>query len=360
MPRKRREIPWLQIRDGVYYVYWYDEAKGRTKRISLNTRESVEAQARYASFLATGHEIFRGSDRSLGVAVALDQYHREHVVPKVVARQRAEGIIALLKRWFKNTPLQDVDIPACRAYAAARQSGELRGEDFRSSQKVAQSTVRRELGLLQAAANHAAAWKRIGAAADPPTPMPSIELPPDGQGRAVFLTKEELAVVFARAEGRLLDQMKVLYSTAARRRSVERLTRPQINLKAGTINLTSPLETENERRSKKRRPVVPLFPEIRPIVERWLIDGEKAGSQWLWIQPDDMFDDFRRHLIACGFPDRAFPHVMRHTRASHLLQDGVPIEFVARLLGDTIATVERVYGHLRPDDVSAKIAEYGA
>jgi integrase len=47
-----------------------------------------------------------------------------------------------------------------------------------------------------------------------------------------------------------------------------------------------------------------------------------------------------------GRPEGRFcPHVIRHTRATHMLQDGVDIYAVAKLLGDTIRTVETIYGH---------------
>ena len=58
MPRERRTIPWVGKRDEAYYVFWHDDASGNTRRISLRTRDSVEAQQRYAAFLAKGHEIF--------------------------------------------------------------------------------------------------------------------------------------------------------------------------------------------------------------------------------------------------------------------------------------------------------------
>lgn len=347
MPRERRSIPWLKVRDGTYYVYWYDPEAGRTKRISLATQESTEAQSRYAGFLSGGSEIFgpRRDARRLDVSTALDQYRIEHVAVKVVAQRRAKIAIDFLKTWFRDTPFEDVDIPACRAYADARQSGKL-------GDPAAASTARRELGVLSAAAYHAERWKRIGSKMKPPTPMPSIELPPDGDSRIVFLTKTELARVFDSAEGRLKDFTMVLYFTAARKRSVERLTRFQVDLRAGTINLTSPTETANERRSKKRRPVVPIDAKIRPVVERLYAESKLANNEWLFGDDKDMYATFKWHLSKLGLADKAFPHVMRHSRASHLLQDGVPIFHVAKLLGDTVATVERVYGHLAPADLA--------
>lgn len=297
------------------------------------------------------------------VGVALDQYLLEHVAKKVVDRTRAEGVVKLLKRWFGHTPFEDVDIPACRAYAAARANGTLvaplrKDGAGKGGKPVGSATARRELGILNAAAGHAARWKRIGPKAKPPTPMPSIELPPGGDPRDVFLSREELALAVDSASGRLRDFILVLYYTAARRRSVERLTPFQCDLRAWTINLTHPKESELERRSNKRRPVIPVDIKIRPIIERLHSVALSTNCGWLWGDDKDMYTAFNEHMTALGLPGH--PHVMRHSRATHLLQNGVSIFDVARLLGDTVATVDRVYGSRTPDGLAAAIAGGGS
>ena len=45
----------------------------------------------------------------------------------------------------------------------------------------------------------------------------------------------------------------------------------------------------------------------------------------------------------------ASPHVLRHTAATWLVMDGVPLSEVSRLLGDSEKTVETVYGKHSPD-----------
>jgi integrase len=47
--------------------------------------------------------------------------------------------------------------------------------------------------------------------------------------------------------------------------------------------------------------------------------------------------------------DGVSPHVLRHTAASWAMQGGANVYAAADYLGMTVETLERVYGHLRPD-----------
>ena len=48
-------------------------------------------------------------------------------------------------------------------------------------------------------------------------------------------------------------------------------------------------------------------------------------------------------------------HSGRHTFASWLAQDGVPLNVIAKLLGDTTKVVEDTYAHLIPDTYRAAV-----
>ena len=96
MSREGRQIPWLKIRDGIYYVFWNEGQ--RTKRLTLGTRDSLEAKARFAAFLTEGHAVVaHGNVGHLTVEQALSDYHREHVTKKVIDKRRAEYAIDHLR-----------------------------------------------------------------------------------------------------------------------------------------------------------------------------------------------------------------------------------------------------------------------
>ena len=348
MPRKARDIPWVDARDGVYYVFWYDAKRGRTERRSLGTRDAVEAQARFAAFLVPNQGGHAGRDAGLTVDAALDAYEIEHVNTKVVDKDRAIDIIRNLKAHFAGVFMRDVDIPKCRDYVLARGMG-LIGSTGRGEQIMAGSpaTCRRELGLLKAAAAHAVRWKRL-----PPGEMPQVELPPDSEPVTRWLTHEELHALRAACgdAGRLRWFVEIAYYTASRRDAVETMTKFQVDVVRDRISLAK----TGEVRTKKRRPVVPIDPQLRP----WLAAAINASpNEFVLGSAQPVYKPFMAAVEKAGLGDDVTPHVLRHTRATHLLQSGAPPWAVANLLGDTLTTVQRVYGHACPDYLAEVLGE---
>lgn len=344
MARPKREVPWLGRRGGVFYALWYDAEEGKTKRISLGTSESGEAQDRFAAFLTEGTAKPR-RDAGLTVAQALDDYRREHVAERCADPGRQEDAIAHLKAFFADCQLADVTIPRSRAYAQARRAGVIGGgrrrfvrEDGDASLvSGSNSTIRRELNVLIAAANHAKRWKRT-------TVEPSVELPPERRlgpdDEAPYYTREELDMLMMSADGELGHFITLAYYTGARRRSIEDLTVGQVRWPQRQIVL----QPTGKRATKKRQPIVPIFTPMVGTLEA-LVDAANAAGRAKLFSTADFYRPFVALCEGLGFGERAHPHLLRHTRATHLLQAGGSIYDVAKLLGDTITTVDRVYGH---------------
>jgi integrase len=340
MPRPQRTVPELKLRrNGVYYAGEFSKRAGRTLWTSLRTRDEQVARERFAKYLIEGPSKTR-SERDAGVTVrqVLEWYERDHVEPKVVDKDRQYDAIANLNAYFKDTLIKDVDVIESRAYAEARRRGMVTRKRRRASRNGgvgASSTIRRELNVLIAAANSAIHMRRMVR-----NHSPEVELPTSEATTTAWLTKEQIANGLKNADGKLKDFILLAYYTAARRNSIETLRKSQIDLKHGHINLQavfSPL-------TKKRRPVVPIFPEIRPTIERLM---EKSTTEYLFGTPQSFYRDFVELFADIGI--EAHPHMLRHSRASHMLMDGEDIYKVAKLLGDTIQTVQKTYAHALVD-----------
>lgn len=348
MPRPRRTFPELKRRaNGVYYAGEYVERAGRTVWTSLHTKDEDDARKRFANYLIDGP----GSAKPRGYADVtvdhvLDWYERDHIEPKVVDKGRQYDAIANLRAFFGGTPIADVDVAMSKAYAEARQRGDVQRERVRKARNggaAAGSTIRRELVVLVAAVNSAVYLKKLPKGSEIAVELPAEEKSTD----APWLTKETLVRAFdlARPNARLHAFMLLAYYTAGRRRSIERLTKAQVDLKHGRINL----QPVNSPKTNKCKPIVPIYPEIRPTLERLMAE---STTEYVFGTPESFYKPFVELMADIGV--EAWPHLLRHSRATHMLMDGEDPYKVAKLLGDTLTTVEKRYGHASVDYLQTK------
>jgi len=342
MPRPRQETPQLVEREnGIWYVQWNDDARRRLIRESLGTRDHTEAVRLYAEFLLGGQARRARSDDSLTISQALEDYWTQHVTAEdekgrtqVVDTQRVRYALNHLKGYFGDRMIKDIGPAECRGYTAERR----KTIALRRGTLTRDSTIRKELAFLTAAANHAVRWKALARADLPIVEMPRIERP-----APKWFTKTQIQRLLAETSGDLQHFIRIAYYTAGRRRSIERLTRFQVKLDEGVIYLQPP----DGRVTKKRRPAVPIFPEIRTAVTELCSRADGENAYIFGGATKSFYQGFVEACEKIGVPG-GHPHMLRHSRASHMLQDGEDIWRVARILGDTVATVEAVYAHCLP------------
>jgi len=265
--------------------------------------------------------------RTDDVVTLLRDYERDH---EVVAWQRRKYAIQALLGFWTGKRISDIDIPSCRQYAAHRMDA-----------GVALSTIARELTCLRAAINHAHRWNRIDK-------VPSFDIPTDLPRREIWLFKNELRTLLNAANPTMQHFIRLCYGTGSRRAAIESLTWQQVNFARKTINLAK----IGEKKTCKRRPTVPMG-DLHDLLKT-LYDSRT--NEWVLGSDRDLFYDFEKLCESVGLLNvvekdgrpagKITPHVLRHSRATHLLEDGATIFAVAKLLGDTPTTVQRVYGHI--------------
>lgn len=127
----------------------------------------------------------------------------------------------------------------------------------------------------------------------------------------------------------------------------------------------------NGARSKSRNPrTVPVSTELVRLYSDYLyLEYGDLDSDYvfvnLWGRPHGhpltytaVYDLVKRLRRRTGIDFD--PHWYRHTAATRMLRDGVPIEIVSKLLGHAdITTTAAVYGHLSAEDVRRALEEAG-
>jgi integrase len=338
--------------NGKWYIHWTEPDVRRPGR-HRSKRHSTGETGREAAELYRAHWLIErqragGGRPTAGVAMtidaALDDYLAEHVEVKCLTADRIRSKIANLKAFFAGRRIDEIDIPMCRAYVAARRHD---GPMKIGRKPAADGTIRGELGsTLVPAINHAVRWKRLSRDA-----VPYVEMPAAPESRHRWLTHNELTRLLAGARERdttLYRFVMLSYWTGARRRAIETLRRDQVDLTGGLIYLNP----RGRQATNKRRPTIPVPPELRPLLEE--IMAETPPAIYLLGAPRQLWYPFRALCDGLGLTD-VTPHTLRHTRATHMLQAGKDPWAVAGLLGDRLQTIVDTYGHHCPEHLRGAI-----
>lgn len=240
--------------------------------------------------------------------------------------------VRALRRWFGQYQPQEITPTVIRAWRANRSS-------------VKDSSIRRELGALVAGLKWGQRHKMFDA-----NNMPVIDLPPPGQAKQVWMNTQQEEYLYASAltSGKATRLFTALaLDTAARKSAILRLTWERVDLNAGLIDYREP----GMRKTNKRRIPVPINSRLLPILrEAWAVAPRDSAGQATGLvvgsrNIDRAFRDFAREVGLSWVT----PHVCRHTWACLAAQAGMPMFHIARMLGDTLKTVEDNYAHLAPN-----------
>jgi integrase len=324
MPRKKLARPnyRLRRRGDVWAVEWTDPLSGRTRSVSTRASERGAAEIWLAQWIA-GQEQPLPPKQPLIVDV-VDHYLADRK-PRVAAYDTLEWAAGGIKRHVGSL---EPRMLGRRTYA-----------ERRARDGVADGSIRREVGVLRAALATAVRDGWIEA-------VPYVEMPPMPAPRDRWLTRDEVAVLVAAAGTPHTRMFIVLaYHTAARAGAILDLCWDQVDLDRRLISY----DRLGRKKSKKRRAVVPInvaaLAELQAARQAAVSDHviEFRGKPVASIK-----NGFRAACRRAGIAE-CVPHVLRHTAASHMVMDGVPLSQVARMLGDSEATVERVYAKFSPD-----------
>jgi integrase len=308
---------WI-IRDGTTSV-----------RTSCPESNRAGAEKRLAEYLGKKHKPEIGSDPL--IADILTVYSREHLQHKASAKNSAYNVGSLSK-WWASTKLSDVTADNCRAYGEGRTP----------------AAARRDLEVLRAAIRY---WNKEKARLPY---LPTVVLPPKPEPRERWLTRREAATFLwsARRTEHLGRFILLGLYTGSRSAPIRKLRWDWIDFEAGTMRRRAPRANESKN---KKAPIVRLGRRILAHLRRWRrLDGPNAvyvchydGRAFGKIKGS--WDKAVRRAKLSDDGGRVTPHVLRHTRATWLMQRGIDPWEAAGHLGMSVETLIRNYGHHHPD-----------
>jgi integrase len=328
---------------GNYEIRWTQDRV--TKRVSCNTKDKGEAEKALATYLL---KVTAPKPKQASVGQVLSTYCEEHVDENVSDKQRQEDCIKVLAAGLGSYEVADLTPSVMKKYRDDRRAGKVNGR------KVGDGTLRRELNCLVAAINHAVTFKRIDAKDAPTIILPDAPPPKD-----LWLTESQLDTFVRIASelhpgerlSRLYRFVVVASETAARKNSVLSLRWNQVDLGRRLIHY----QNDGNKRTNKRRVAVPMSDLCHSVLAR-ANDERIPECDWVMDTPYSIQHHFEALVKSAGtgFED-VTPHTLRHTWATLAAQAGVPLFEVAGVLGDTLATVVRVYAHHCPDHLRGAV-----
>lgn len=212
--------------------------------------------------------------------------------------------------------------------------------------KLSTSTIRRDLQALNAALN---TCRKLGLIQH----QPHIPLPKASEPRKQYATWEEMGAILKRSEREpqwLRTLAMLLCYTGQRLGVVMRLTWEDIDMKDRVIWFTS-------KRSGRQKMAANVWmtDELHEYL-RQLKECVNPGAEELVVcdankrKPCSVLYRWRGMVKAAGLSANITPHIMRHSVATNLVQQGVPLIKVSKLLGhSSTAITERVYAKFAPE-----------
>lgn len=277
----------------------------------------------------------------------LELYYSSMKGDKLSNQKTYRSNVRNVLEYFGDMEPKDIGPSESQKYTDLRRAGKI-------GNAVGDGTIIRELGVLSAICHFAARYRVI-----PKSDVPSLDRPKMPKAKDRWLTETELVRMMQAAvrlrEGSAISRIErflwIAIMTAARFDAILRLKWYQIDFETEVVHLDP--EITPSKRSKKRKASVAMTEELRIILQQAFNERE---SEYVLTNTRDIRGDFAKVMKLAGL-ENVTPHTIRHTAATHMARRGVELWRIAKVLGNTLATVEKTYAHHCPRDTVDAVAK---
>ncbi|MDR2417020.1 MAG: tyrosine recombinase [Holosporales bacterium] len=197
----------------------------------------------------------------------------------------------------------------------------------------------------------------------PSDPMQFLTRPAKGKRLPRILSEQDLKLLFEAAQilppterTRALVMLSLLYGSGLR---VSEL----VSLQWGAIERDGAFLRIRGKGNKER--CVPLCTQARGLLGEW--HSILGKTRWIFPSPitgkyltrQRIFQILRDIACRAGLdPSCLSPHVLRHAFATHLLENGVDLMSLKKMLGHRDIATTEIYTHVMPERLAQTVAKY--
>lgn len=173
------------------------------------------------------------------------------------------------------------------------------------------------------------------------------------ENKPSFLKPGEFEKIYGVEEDLQLKLIyKFAYYTGMRMAEIRFLKWKSIDFSSNVITV----ENHNEFTTKsKRSRIIPIHDNLKDDLKirgKWFGAGEYVFNRnSSVVKKDYIIQRFKRAIKLAGLDDKYHFHTLRHTFASSLVQKGISIYIVSKLLGHADIKTTMIYSHLRTEDL---------
>ncbi len=152
--------------------------------------------------------------------------------------------------------------------------------------------------------------------------------------------------------------IEILYGTGMRLAELINLKIEDVNLRSGTVKVLG-------KRNKER--IIPVTAELKTLISNYiqkrsqiLAERTNENAQFLLLTRQGkklsrsfVYGKVKRYLSLVTTIDKKSPHVLRHTFATHMLNNGADLNAIKELLGHANLSATQVYTHNTVDKLKA-------
>ena len=324
--------------NGIWYVY-YEGWDGKTKRKSTRCKQKSDA----LKFLQT----FKIEKEVKPRKTTLDDFTKTFL--SYARTNFSKGTVGLYEATLKRLLSFTGNLALC---SYTPQHWDLynseRLQPNENGTTLSAVTANIELRTLRAAFNTAFRWKLIDS-----NPFSCQKLCRVEEQSPIFFTREDFQKLISIVKDPWLKEIVIIaVLTGMRRGEILNLKWSNVDLKRNVIMIQS--NPTFKTKTGKRR-CIPLNETASYLLRQksvlpqseyvFTLNGKQIRDGWVTHK-------FKFYVYECRFQDdRLHFHSLRHTFASWLVQDGVSLYEVQKLLGHTDMKVTQIYSHLQPEQL---------